>query len=48
MEKVTVGIEETLFIPEKQLDHEWIDLILEAKKLGITLEEIRSFLLLQK
>jgi len=30
----------------EEMDQEWMDLILEAKKIGITLEEIRTFLVL--
>ncbi|WP_338751797.1 anti-repressor SinI family protein [Bacillus sp. FJAT-52991] len=26
------------------IDQEWIDLMLEAKKLGLTLEEVREFI----
>lgn len=26
------------------IDQEWIDLILEAKKLGLTLEEVKQFI----
>jgi DNA-binding transcriptional MerR regulator len=29
---------------EKELDQEWLDLINEAKKLGLSIEEIRDFL----
>ena len=31
-------------IPQLKLDQEWIDLMLEAKKVGFTIDEIRSFL----
>lgn len=34
----------TLRIKKKQLKMEWIELILQAKELGITKEEIRLFL----
>jgi DNA-binding transcriptional MerR regulator len=29
---------------EKEIDAEWLELILEAKEMGITLEEIHEFL----
>ncbi|MBM7651835.1 anti-repressor SinI family protein [Neobacillus cucumis] len=29
---------------EKELDQEWLDLINEAKNLGLSIEEIREFL----
>ncbi|WP_120192094.1 anti-repressor SinI family protein [Sinobaca qinghaiensis] len=29
---------------EKKLDHEWMALILEAKKTGLTVEQVRDFL----
>lgn len=35
-------------IPINDLDNEWLRLILEAKQLGITKEEIREFLLCEK
>ncbi|WP_309144693.1 anti-repressor SinI family protein [Bacillus sp. EB600] len=28
----------------KDMDAEWLELILEAKKIGITIEEVREFL----
>jgi DNA-binding transcriptional MerR regulator len=28
----------------EELDREWLNLILEAKKLGMTVEEVREFL----
>lgn len=28
----------------KDMDVEWLELILEAKKMGITIEEVREFL----
>ncbi|PGY10652.1 anti-repressor SinI family protein [Bacillus sp. AFS031507] len=30
---------------EKELDMEWIDLILEARNIGISIERIRDFLM---
>ncbi|MEY2191103.1 Anti-repressor SinI [Bacillus sp. OV166] len=30
---------------EKELDSEWIDLILEARNIGISIEKIRDFLM---
>lgn len=30
---------------EKELDKEWLDLILEARNLGISLDEIKNFLI---
>ncbi|MED3563409.1 anti-repressor SinI family protein [Bacillus xiapuensis] len=35
---------ETSLINEKELDDEWIDLILQARNLGISIEEIKEFL----
>ncbi|WP_083402181.1 anti-repressor SinI family protein [Bacillus sp. MUM 116] len=35
---------ETPLINEKELDDEWIDLILQARNLGISIEEIKEFL----
>ncbi|GIN58478.1 hypothetical protein J8TS2_27970 [Lederbergia ruris] len=32
----------------KNLDQEWLSLIEESKKLGITIEEIRAFLNIEK
>ncbi|MEC1520579.1 anti-repressor SinI family protein [Neobacillus niacini] len=29
---------------KKELDHEWIELIKQAQEIGISFEEIRSFL----
>lgn len=29
---------------EKKLDREWMDLILEAKKAGLTVEQVRNYL----
>ena len=34
----------TTLIDEKELDKEWLDLILEARNLGITVDEIKDFL----
>lgn len=31
-------------IKEKELDKEWLDLIIEARKLGISIAEIKEFL----
>lgn len=45
MNKVTETIESVEFLPFRELDPEWLELILEAKQLGITQEEIRKFLL---
>ncbi|MFD2214041.1 anti-repressor SinI family protein [Metabacillus endolithicus] len=30
-------------IKDRQLDHEWVELILEALETGISVEEIREF-----
>ncbi|MEH6992913.1 anti-repressor SinI family protein [Neobacillus drentensis] len=30
---------------EKELDNEWVDLVLEARNIGISVEEIRNFLI---
>lgn len=35
---------EKILSDEKELDNEWKDLILEARNLGITVDEIRDFL----
>lgn len=29
---------------DKEIDSEWLELIIEAKKMGMTIEEIREFL----
>lgn len=34
----------TALFDEKELDKEWIALILEARNLGITVDEIKDFL----
>jgi DNA-binding transcriptional MerR regulator len=34
----------TTLIDEKELDKEWLELILEARNLGITVDEIKDFL----
>jgi DNA-binding transcriptional MerR regulator len=34
----------TSLLDEKELDKEWLDLILEARNLGITVDEIKDFL----
>ncbi|MEH6993267.1 anti-repressor SinI family protein [Neobacillus drentensis] len=31
-------------LDEKELDKEWLDLILEAQNLGISIDEIKDFL----
>ncbi|MFD2370797.1 anti-repressor SinI family protein [Brevibacillus sp. GCM10020057] len=31
-------------VAAEEMDHEWLELILEAKKIGISLEDIREFL----
>lgn len=31
-------------LDEKELDKEWLELILEARSLGITVDEIKNFL----
>lgn len=31
-------------LDEKELDKEWLDLILEARNLGLTVDEIKDFL----
>lgn len=48
MKKTTIEIEGTDSSPDIKLDHEWLELILDAKRLGITKEEISNFLLLNK
>ncbi|QIZ10449.1 DNA-binding anti-repressor SinI [Priestia megaterium] len=35
---------ETALLSEKELDKEWVDLILKARNLGISVDEIRDFL----
>ncbi|MFD0829812.1 anti-repressor SinI family protein [Bacillus salipaludis] len=35
---------EAPMIDEKELDKEWLDLILQARNLGISVEEIKEFL----
>lgn len=44
MEKVSVSNESTQTIHTKNIDKEWLNLILEAKQLGISKEEVRKFL----
>jgi hypothetical protein len=34
----------TTDVNEKELDKEWLDLMIEARKLGISIEEIKEFL----
>jgi DNA-binding transcriptional MerR regulator len=34
----------TPLLDEKELDKEWLDLVLEARNLGITVDEIKDFL----
>jgi Anti-repressor SinI len=34
----------TAYLDEKELDKEWLELILEARRLGIPYDEIRDFL----
>ena len=34
----------TVYTSEKELDMEWFELILEARNLGINIEEIKEFL----
>ncbi|PAE42819.1 anti-repressor SinI family protein [Bacillus sp. 7884-1] len=34
----------TPLLNQKELDKEWLDLILEAQNLGITINEIKDFL----
>jgi DNA-binding transcriptional MerR regulator len=34
----------TSLLDEKELDKEWLELILEARNLGITVDEIKDFL----
>ncbi|SDM78623.1 anti-repressor SinI family protein [Bacillus sp. OK048] len=34
----------TALVDEKELDKEWIGLILEARNFGITVDEIKDFL----
>jgi DNA-binding transcriptional MerR regulator len=34
----------TSLLDEKELDIEWLELILEARNLGITVDEIKEFL----
>lgn len=49
MEKVTIEVEAAKSVFDLQLlDKEWVELILEAKQLGMTKEEISNFLHLHK
>jgi hypothetical protein len=34
----------TLVAPEQKVDEEWLKLIIEAKKVGLTIEQIKEFL----
>jgi hypothetical protein len=34
----------TTLLDEKEVDKEWLELILEARNLGITVDEIKDFL----
>ncbi|MBT2659341.1 anti-repressor SinI family protein [Bacillus sp. ISL-18] len=34
----------TVTASEKEIDKEWLDLILEARNLGISIDEIKEFL----
>lgn len=34
----------TTLLDEKEVDEEWLELILEARNLGITVDEIKDFL----
>nr|WP_263325110.1 anti-repressor SinI family protein [Neobacillus sp. Marseille-Q6967] len=34
----------TAILDEKELDTEWVELIMEARNLGISVDEIREFL----
>ncbi|WML51623.1 anti-repressor SinI family protein [Neobacillus sp. PS3-12] len=34
----------TTDVNEKELDKEWLDLMIEARKLGISIDEIKEFL----
>lgn len=44
MEKVSGSDKETRTIQTKNIDKEWLNLIIEAKQLGISKEEVRKFL----
>lgn len=33
----------TAIVDEKELDKEWFDLIMEARELGISFEEVKDF-----
>ncbi|MGG0719399.1 anti-repressor SinI family protein [Robertmurraya massiliosenegalensis] len=44
MEKVTELEQLTIAILPNSIDEEWLCLILEAKRLGLTKEEVRHFL----
>lgn len=44
MSKVTYTTDTPVII-NSELDYEWVILILEAKRMGLTLEEIKEFLL---
>lgn len=34
----------TAILDEKELDNEWVELIMEARNIGISVDEIREFL----
>lgn len=48
MIKVTDKLNTSAIIENSELDYEWVLLILEAKRLGLTTEELREFLLCPK
>ncbi|MDQ0156702.1 anti-repressor SinI family protein [Robertmurraya andreesenii] len=45
MENIVNILESAEIIPNFEIDPEWMKLILEAKRMGLTKEEIRYFLL---
>lgn len=48
MIKVTDKLNTSAIILKNGLDYEWALLILEAKRIGLTTEELREFLLCKK
>ncbi|WP_306421279.1 anti-repressor SinI family protein [Robertmurraya sp. DFI.2.37] len=44
MEKVTEFEQPTVTIIPNKIDEEWLKLILQAKRLGLTIDEVRDFL----
>ncbi|GIN61109.1 hypothetical protein J27TS8_11020 [Robertmurraya siralis] len=44
MEKVTEFEQSKIVIIPNKLDEEWLRLIIQAKRLGLTIDEVRNFL----